>query len=226
MASEPYAAAVREIRDWLATQQIQDPPKGSHASRIAALLDAYDETARDTRVFRTAYFDVQAVLDRALGTREEDGAGEGIAADVALLASRAERAEAAIERVRTYGEQRLRELQAMVDSQVTDRGKRSVAEALEFTICDIHTLLSYLGSVPSDATFPQYPVTTHAPDEPLPVDAEWNGVKDEEDWRLRVLSYDLDPDALPMPAPPFRSVTAGQIASGYQAAKSAIEADR
>lgn len=40
---------------------------------------------RDPMWYRR-YIEVQAVLDEALGTKEEDGAGEGIAGDVALLA--------------------------------------------------------------------------------------------------------------------------------------------
>lgn len=47
---------------------------------------------RDTEMYRRAYMDVQAVLDEALGTGEEDGAGEGIAADVALVASQRDQA--------------------------------------------------------------------------------------------------------------------------------------
>lgn len=51
----------------------------------------------DNDMYRRAYFDVQKVLDKALGPNEEDGAGEGIAADVQLLADHlsAARAEAA-----------------------------------------------------------------------------------------------------------------------------------
>ena len=41
-------------------------------------------------MYERAYWDVQKVLDRALGTQVEDGAGMGIAADVALLAQRYE----------------------------------------------------------------------------------------------------------------------------------------
>lgn len=42
----------------------------------------------DNDMYKRAYFAVQEVLDRALGPDEEDGAGEGLAADVALLAHR------------------------------------------------------------------------------------------------------------------------------------------
>lgn len=40
------------------------------------------------------YLDIQKVLDDALGTNEADGAGEGIVADVALIAGRMKKAEA------------------------------------------------------------------------------------------------------------------------------------
>ncbi|WP_250029699.1 hypothetical protein [Paractinoplanes maris] len=41
-------------------------------------------------MYRKAYFEIDAVLDKALGTQEEDGAGAGIVADVMLLAYRYE----------------------------------------------------------------------------------------------------------------------------------------
>lgn len=39
-------------------------------------------------MYQRAYWDIQKVLDSALGTGEDDGAGEGIVADVRLLAYR------------------------------------------------------------------------------------------------------------------------------------------
>lgn len=42
----------------------------------------------EAAMYVKAYHGVQRVLDRALGPRVEDGAGEGIVADVALLAQR------------------------------------------------------------------------------------------------------------------------------------------
>lgn len=39
-------------------------------------------------MYERAYLDINKVLDEALGTEEEDGAGEGIVADVMLLAHR------------------------------------------------------------------------------------------------------------------------------------------
>ena len=51
-------------------------------------------------MWETAYMDVQAVLDKALGTEEEDGAGAGIAADVALLAGQRDEARAEVAELR------------------------------------------------------------------------------------------------------------------------------
>lgn len=64
------------------------------AMRIGAAAAA---AVRDP-MWEQAYMDVQAVLDRALGTREEDGAGAGIAADVALLARMRDEARAQLAR--------------------------------------------------------------------------------------------------------------------------------
>lgn len=47
-------------------------------------------------MYEKAYFGVSKVLDSALGTEEEDGAGEGLVADVMLLAHRYEMALAAL----------------------------------------------------------------------------------------------------------------------------------
>ncbi len=49
-------------------------------------------------MWHRAYMDVQAVLDKALGTEEEDGAGGGIAGDVALLAAQRNEARAELAR--------------------------------------------------------------------------------------------------------------------------------
>jgi hypothetical protein len=40
----------------------------------------------DKDMYERAYWDIQRILDEALGTREGDGAGAGIAADVRLVA--------------------------------------------------------------------------------------------------------------------------------------------
>lgn len=51
-------------------------------------------------MYRSAYFRVQEILDEALGTEDEDGAGQGIAADVALLAARCKAAESEVMRLK------------------------------------------------------------------------------------------------------------------------------
>ncbi|GAA2298482.1 hypothetical protein GCM10010402_66390 [Actinomadura luteofluorescens] len=61
---------------------------------------AEDETRKLAEELRIAfgprlYADVSQVLDRALGTRREDGAGAGIVAEVSLVADRMAQAEAA-----------------------------------------------------------------------------------------------------------------------------------
>ena len=60
---------------------------------------AVADIERDPMWYR-AYMDVQKVLDEALGTEEEDGAGAGMAADVALLADRLKAAEAEVMRLK------------------------------------------------------------------------------------------------------------------------------
>jgi len=47
-------------------------------------------------MWHRAYMDVQAVLDKALGTEEDDGAGAGIAADVWLLAHQRDESRAQV----------------------------------------------------------------------------------------------------------------------------------
>jgi hypothetical protein len=47
-----------------------------------------------TSMWRRCYYDVRAVLDKALGTEERDGSGEGIEGDVALLAAQRDEARA------------------------------------------------------------------------------------------------------------------------------------
>lgn len=90
--------------------------------------DAPDVTADP--MWMHAYRDVQAVLDQALGTEEEDGAGAGIAADVALLASQRDAARAEAVRL----EQRLRELTepglfAVVPSEDAAGDRSALADA-------------------------------------------------------------------------------------------------
>lgn len=61
--------------------------------RLTAVLDFERSSALRVRA------EVERVLDAALGTREEDGAGQGLAGDVALLAERLARATAEVDRL-------------------------------------------------------------------------------------------------------------------------------
>lgn len=54
-------------------------------------------------MFEQAYMDVQKVLDKALGTEEEDGTGGGIASEVWLLAHQRDGARAERDRLRNGG---------------------------------------------------------------------------------------------------------------------------
>lgn len=56
--------------------------------------EAVERRKRDNEFHMRIRMDVESVLDKALGTEVEDGAGEGLAADVALLAERAAASEA------------------------------------------------------------------------------------------------------------------------------------
>jgi hypothetical protein len=67
---------------------------------VQAHVAAEGAKAQHQGMHYAAYQRVQKVLDRALGTEEADGAGEGIAEDVALLAQQRDRARAEVERAR------------------------------------------------------------------------------------------------------------------------------
>ncbi len=69
----------------------------------------------NTSVFERAYNDAQEVLDRALGAGEDDGAGYGLAGDVALLAQRYAMLRAAVLALATptdYWHKRVAEIEA------------------------------------------------------------------------------------------------------------------
>jgi hypothetical protein len=60
-------------------------------------------------MFGKLYMKVQAVLDKALGTEEEDGAGAGIEADVWLLAEQRDQAQARLAAAQAELEEAVRE---------------------------------------------------------------------------------------------------------------------
>jgi len=72
------------------------------AAHIAArhASDHAEQVTADRDMYRDRYFAVQRVLDEALGPNGEDGTGEGIAADVHLLAQQRDAARAEVERLR------------------------------------------------------------------------------------------------------------------------------
>jgi hypothetical protein len=61
------------------------------------------DAVRADPMWEQAYMDVQAILDSALGTEEEDGAGGGIAADVHLLALQRDEARSKLADSREHG---------------------------------------------------------------------------------------------------------------------------
>lgn len=69
------------------------PSRTSQPKEITVTATETDrESLPSTRMWERAYMDVQRILDEALGTEEKDGAGEGIAGDVWLLASQRDEA--------------------------------------------------------------------------------------------------------------------------------------
>lgn len=69
-------------------------------SEVNKLRAELSKATYDLDMYRGCYFAVQDVLSAALGPNEEDGAGEGIAADVHLLAEQRDEARAALDRIR------------------------------------------------------------------------------------------------------------------------------
>jgi hypothetical protein len=83
--------------------QVADPAEVADAlhatlSRIAAErapdVQAAEPPVKADPMWEQAYMDVQKVLDKALGTEEEDGTGGGIASEVWLLAHQRDEARA------------------------------------------------------------------------------------------------------------------------------------
>jgi len=68
----------------------------------AAARAAAEAAPHECSMWEQAYMAVQAVLDKALGTEEEDGAGAGIVADVHLLALQRDEARARLADAREH----------------------------------------------------------------------------------------------------------------------------
>jgi hypothetical protein len=58
----------------------------------AAAMAATEAAAHESSMWEQAYMEVQSVLNEALGSGEDDGAGAGIAADVALVVEQRDKA--------------------------------------------------------------------------------------------------------------------------------------
>jgi hypothetical protein len=117
----------------------QDYADRTLADALAAMDSAYPDglpadlaeglRVRNDSMWERAYMDVQAVLDKALGTREEDGAGEGIAADVALLVRQRNNARTEAERLSELVKPGLFPSPAAIAEAVTAERERILAVA-------------------------------------------------------------------------------------------------
>jgi hypothetical protein len=92
----------------------------AEVDRLTAELDFERASALRVRA------DVERVLDGVLGTEEEDGAGEGLAGDVALFAERSTRAVAELHAARAD----LAEIHGLVDRYSRSRRQAFDREAL------------------------------------------------------------------------------------------------
>lgn len=89
------------------------------------MTDLTEHLARGDEMYREAYFQIQRVLDTALGDLEENGAGQGIVADVALLAAQRDNACAHLDRVTAE----LAVLQDRVDGDAWEQLTKQLAQA-------------------------------------------------------------------------------------------------
>src|ERR1700734_554899 len=74
-------------------------------------------------MWHQAYMDVQKVLDKALGTGEDDGAGAGIAADVWLLADQRDKARAEAAQLRERCAERDRLISLLIAEHPVELGR-------------------------------------------------------------------------------------------------------
>lgn len=101
-----------QLPAWLpAWQPASETPQDVTREALSAVLKRRGMTEREVQdvlgelgtvrpdidqdpMWHRAYMDVEAVLNQALGSEEEDGLGSGVAADVALLAQQRDEARA------------------------------------------------------------------------------------------------------------------------------------
>lgn len=123
-------AELADVRQSLKIVESQRDNARSEADRLDHLLSqAHDEvdaarrepdqahaTARRMSMFERAFWDTQEVLDKALGPDERDGAGEGLAGEVRLLAQQRDQARAEL----ADADRRRSEFDERVSAQVED----------------------------------------------------------------------------------------------------------
>ena len=82
------------LREFCASRPTPVPSAAGYADGTGAGAGTEDG------MYKRAYWDVQRILDDAIGTEAEGGAGEGLASDVALLAARCKAAESEVMRLK------------------------------------------------------------------------------------------------------------------------------
>lgn len=90
------------------------------------------EADRERRFAARIHGEVEAVLDRALGTDEADGTGEGLAADVALVVSQRDAARAEVERLRSV----VAAVEAVIDRVDPTKSATVMTSAVRAAISD------------------------------------------------------------------------------------------
>lgn len=133
---------VTRVRGLLAQAEARTGPNGDalfYNEDVRNLLAAYDKAtaaAAETRQWLAESDKVWARRDLAAWEAKNRALTAAIA--------RAAAAEAAVQRIREYGENRIEELLEMRDAKRGSGINRSVSEALEFTACDVRSLLELL----------------------------------------------------------------------------------
>ncbi|MEU4640865.1 hypothetical protein [Micromonospora sp. NPDC023814] len=90
-------AELEQTRAALTESRTQAATYANEVGRLTAKV-------ADLGMFKTRYFEVQEVLDEALGTEEEDGSGEGIVQDVRLLAQQRDALRPVVEAAKAWAD--------------------------------------------------------------------------------------------------------------------------
>jgi hypothetical protein len=105
-----YAEAIRTgLREWAAMdiEGTRGVTKWDFLAIgvVAVRDDEVQQLQDDVRMHMNVRLEVEKILDVALGPNEEDGAGGGLAADVALVADRLKRMQAELEQLKRGGKE-------------------------------------------------------------------------------------------------------------------------